>query len=67
MHAAARDLSGAARMPRTLPARRSGGHVAAHELVLGLRDQAEREAAAQDEREAAGRLDCGWTGAAIRS
>jgi len=37
------------------------GHVAAHELVpRPTRSRSERAAAAQDEREAAGRLECQW-------
>jgi hypothetical protein len=68
-NAAARDLSGAARHAAYAAGQAAAvGHVAAHELgAAAYAIKAEREAAAQDEREAAGRLDCGWTGAAIRS
>src|ERR1019366_8827486 len=54
-NAAARDLSGAARHAAYAAGQAAAvGHVAAHAI------KAERAAAAQDEREAAGRLECQW-------
>jgi hypothetical protein len=61
-NAAARDLSGAARHAAYAAGQAAAvGHVAAHELgAAAYAIKAERAAAAQDEREAAGRLECQW-------
>jgi hypothetical protein len=60
--AAARDLSGAARHAAYAAGQAAVvAHVAAHELgAAAYAIKAERAAAAQDEREAAGRLECEW-------
>ncbi len=61
-NAAARDLSGAARLA-AYAAGQAGcvGHVAAHELgAAAYAIRAARAAAPEDEREAAGRLECRW-------
>ena len=60
--AAARDLSGAARHAAYAAGQAAAvGHVAAHELgAAAYAIKAERAAAAQDEGEAAGRLECQW-------
>jgi len=60
--AAARDLSGAARHAAYAAGQAACvGHVAAHELgAAAYAIKAERAAAAQHEREAAGRLECRW-------
>jgi thymidine phosphorylase len=60
--AAARDLSGAARHAAYAAGQAAVvAHVAAHELgAAAYAIKAERAAAAQDEREAAGRLECQW-------
>ena len=61
-NAAARDLSGAARHAAYAAGQAAAvGHVAAHELgAAAYAIKAERAAAAQHEREAAGRLECRW-------
>ncbi len=61
-NAAARDLSGAARHAAYAAGQAAAvGHVAAHELgAAAYAIKAERAAAAQDEREAAGRFECQW-------
>ena len=61
-NAAARDLSGAARYAAFAAGQAAAvGHVAAHELgAAAYAIKAERAAAAQDEREAAGRSECRW-------
>ena len=61
-NAAARDLSGAARHA-AYAAGQAGcvGHVAAHELgAAAYAIKARRAAAPEDEREAAGRMECQW-------
>ncbi len=60
--AAARDLSGAARHAAFAAGQAAAvAHVAAHELGAGAYAiKAARAAAARDEREAAGRLECQW-------
>jgi hypothetical protein len=60
--AAARDLSGAARNAAYAAGQAAVvAHVAAHELgAAAYAIKAERAAAAEDEREAAGRLECQW-------
>jgi len=60
--AAARELSGAARHAAFAAGQAAAvGHVAAHELgAAAYAIKAERAAAAEDEREAAGRLECQW-------
>jgi len=65
--AAARDLSGAARNAAYAAGQAAVvAHVAAHELgAAAYAIKAERAAAAQDEREAAGRLECQWQRAQI--
>ena len=61
-NAAARDLSGAARHAAYAAGQAAAvGHVAAHELgAAAYAIKAARAAAAEDEREAAGRLECQW-------
>ena len=61
-NAAARDLSGAARHAAYAAGQAAAvGHVAAHELgAAAYAIRAVRAAAAEDEREAAGRLECQW-------
>jgi len=61
-NAAARDLSGAARHAAYAAGQAAAvGHVAAHELgAAAYAIKAERAAAPEDEREAAGRLECQW-------
>ncbi len=61
-NAAARDLSGAARHAAYAAGQAAAvGHVAAHELgAAAYAIRAERAAAHEDEREAAGRLECQW-------
>src|SRR5438034_4439918 len=61
-NAAARDLSGAARHAAYAAGQAAAvGHVAAHELgAAAYAIRAARAAAAEDEREAAGRLECQW-------
>ena len=61
-NAAARDLSGAARHAAYAAGQAAAvGHVAAHELgAAAYAIKAVRAAAAPDEREAAGRLECQW-------
>jgi hypothetical protein len=61
-NAAARDLSGAGRHAAYAAGQAAAvGHVAAHELgAAAYAIKAERAAAAEDEREAAGRLECQW-------
>ncbi len=61
-NAAARDLSGAARHAAYAAGQAAAvGHVAAHELGAAAHAiRAARAAAAQDEREEAGRLECQW-------
>ena len=61
-NAAARDLSGAARHAAFAAGQAAAvGHVAAHELgAAAYAIKAERAAAAQDEHEAAGTLECQW-------
>ena len=65
--AAARDLSGAARNAAYAAGQAADvAHVAAHELgAAAYAIKAERAAAAEDEREAAGRLECQWQRAQI--
>ena len=60
--AAARVLTGAARHAAFAAGQAAVvAHVAAHELgAAAYAIKAERAAAAQDEREAAGRLECQW-------
>jgi hypothetical protein len=60
--AAARELSGAARHAAYAAGQAAVvAHVAAHELgAAAYAIKAARAAAAQDEREAAGRLECQW-------
>jgi hypothetical protein len=60
--AAARELSGAARHAAFAAGQAAAvAHVAAHELgAAAYAIKAERAAAAQDERDAAGRLECQW-------
>jgi hypothetical protein len=60
--AAARDLGGAARHAAFAAGQAAVvAHVAAHELgAAAYAIKAERAAATQDEREAAGRLECRW-------
>jgi len=61
-NAAARDLAGAARLA-AYAAGQAGcvGHVAAHELgAAAYAIRAARAAAAEDEREEAGRAECKW-------
>ena len=60
--AAARDLSGAARHAAYAAGQAAAvGHVAAHELgAAAYAIRAARAAAAEDEREAAGRSECQW-------
>jgi len=66
--AAARDLSGAARHAAYAGQAAVVAHVAAHELgAAAYAIKAERAAAAQDEREAAGRLECQWQRAQLPS
>jgi hypothetical protein len=67
-NAAARDLSGAARHAAYAAGQAAAvGHVAAHELgTAAYAIKAERAAAAEDEREAAGRLECQWQRAQLR-
>ena len=67
--AAARDLSGAARHAAYAAGQAAVvAHVAAHELgAAAYAIKAERAAAAQDEREAAGRLECQWQRAQLPS
>ena len=59
---AARDLRGAARHAAYAAGQAAAvGHVAAHELgAAAYAIRAARAAAAEDEREAAGRLECQW-------
>jgi hypothetical protein len=59
---AARDLSGAARFAAYSAGQAAAvGHVAAHELgAAAYAIKAARAAAAEGEREAAGRLECRW-------
>jgi hypothetical protein len=66
-NAAARDLSGAARHAAYAAAQAAAvGHVAAHELgAAAYAIKAARAAAAEDEREAAGRWECQWQRARI--
>ena len=61
-NAAARDLSGAARHAAYAAGQAAAvGHVAAHELgAAAYAIKAARAAAPEDEREAAGRLECQW-------
>jgi hypothetical protein len=61
-NAAARELSGAARHAAYAAGQAAAvGHVAAHELgAAAYAVQAERAAAADGDRVAAGRLECGW-------
>ena len=61
-NAAARDLSGAARHAAYAAWQAAAvGHVAAHELgAAAYAIRAAREAAPQDEREHAGRVECRW-------
>jgi hypothetical protein len=61
-NAAAGDLSGAARYAAYAAGQAAAvGHVAAHELgAAAYAIKATRAAAAQDEREAAGHLECRW-------
>ena len=61
-NAAARDLSGAARHAAYAAGQAAAvGHVAAHELgAAAYAIRAARAAAAEDEREAAGCLECQW-------
>src|SRR5450830_1858275 len=61
-NAAARDLSGAARHAAYAAGQAAAvGHVAAHELgAAAYAIRAARAAAPEDEREAAGRLECQW-------
>jgi hypothetical protein len=61
-NAAARDPSGAARHVAYAAGQAAAvGHVAAHELgAAAYAIRAVRAAAAEDEREAAGRLECRW-------
>jgi hypothetical protein len=61
-NAAARDLSGAARHAAYAAGQAAAvGHVAAHELgAAAYAIRAARAAAPEDEREAAGRLECRW-------
>src|SRR2546428_10361256 len=61
-NAAARDLSGAARHAAYAAGQAAAvGHVAAHELgAAAYAIRAARAAAAEDERGAAGRLECPW-------
>jgi len=60
--AAARDLSGAARHAAYAAGQAAAvAHVAAHELgAAAYAIKAERAAAAQDQRETAGHLECQW-------
>src|SRR5438067_1203549 len=61
-NAAARDLSGAARHAAYAAGQAAAvGHVAAHELgAAAYAIKAARAAALEDERDAAGRLECQW-------
>ena len=61
-NAAARDLSGAARHAAYAAGQAAAvGHVAAHELgAAAYAIKAARAAATEDERDAAGRLECLW-------
>jgi hypothetical protein len=61
-NAAARDLSGAARHAAYAAGQAAAvGHVAAHELgAAAYAIRAARAAATEDERDAAGRLECQW-------
>ena len=61
-NAAARDLGGAARHAGYAAGQAAAvGHVAAHELgAAAYAIRAARAAATEDEREAAGRLECEW-------
>jgi len=61
-NAAARDLSGAARHAAYAAGQAAAvGHVAAHELgAAAYAIRAARAAAPEDEREAAGRMECQW-------
>jgi hypothetical protein len=61
-NAAARDLSGAPRHAAYAAGQAAAvGHVAAHELgAAAYAIKAERAAAPEDEREAAGRSECEW-------
>jgi hypothetical protein len=61
-NAAARDLSGAARHAAYAAGQAAAvGHVAAHELgAAAYAIRAAQAAAAEDEREEAGRLECRW-------
>jgi hypothetical protein len=61
-NAAARDLRGAARHAAYAAGQAAAvGHVAAHELgAAAYAIRAAREAAPEDEREAAGHLECRW-------
>ena len=61
-NAAARDLSGAARDAAYAAGQAAAvGHVAAHELgAAAYAVRAARAAAAEDAREAAGRVECRW-------
>jgi hypothetical protein len=61
-NAAARDLTGAARYAAYAAAQAAAvGHVATHELgAAAYAIRAARGAAPEDEREAAGRLECRW-------
>jgi len=61
-NAAARDLSGAARHAAYAAGQAAAvGHVAAHELgAAAYAIRAARAAAAEGEREAAGRVECQW-------
>jgi hypothetical protein len=61
-NAAARDLHGAARHAAYAAGQAAAvGHVAAHELgAAAYAIRAEQAAAAEDEREAAGHLECQW-------
>lgn len=61
-NAAARDLAGAARLAAYAAGQAAAvGHVAAHELgAAAYAIRAARAAAAEDDREAAGRRECQW-------
>jgi hypothetical protein len=61
-NAAARDLRGAARHAAYAAGQAAAvGHVAAHELgAAAYAIRAARAAATEDQRDAAGRLECGW-------
>ncbi len=66
-NAAARDLSGAPRYAAYAAAQAAAvGHVAAHELgAAAYAIRAARAAAPEDERDAAGRLECAWQRAGL--